>query len=87
MCSFAFPPKGGTVAPRQALLLGMTDALQGNSFKASSRIGSLPLCQISQSELLNQGHGHGQHTMPFMEGHAALLARAVGRAKVRELGH
>lgn len=23
---------------------------------------------------------------PFMEGHAALLARAVGRAKVRELG-
>lgn len=62
MCSFAFPPEGGTGAPRQAVLMGMTDALQDNSFKASSRIGSPPLCQISQSELLSQGHGQGGNT-------------------------
>lgn len=82
-------PTEGTVAPRQAFLTGMTEAPWDNSWsplKSPLRIGSLPLCQISQSELLSQGHGQGQRMLPFMEGRTELPARTMDRAKVRGLG-
>lgn len=64
-------PTEGAMA-RQALLTGMTEAPREDSqspLKSPLIIGSLPLCQISQSELLlSQGHGQGQCVMPFMEG-------------------
>lgn len=74
---------------RQALPTGMTEAPQDDSpspLKSPLIIGSLPLCQISQSGLLSQGHGQGQRVMTFIEGRTALLARAMDRGKVRELG-
>lgn len=83
-------PAEGPVAPRQALLTGMTKAQRDNSqspLKSPLRIGSVPLCQISQSELLSQGHGQGQSMTPFMEGRTKLPARAMDRAKVRNWGN
>lgn len=76
-------PAEGPVAPRQALLTGMTKAQRDNSqspLKSPLRIGSVPLCQISQSKLLSQGHDafHGRTHRVTGKGH--------GQGESEELG-